>query len=137
MAKFYAKAPDGSDALLSIVLTGFTQSLQQNGWCKLPNGLLIQWQQALTKGCDNLNFSFYNENVYFNIQYSTACLIALVSSMNSINKEWGCKAISDIIGMSNEYMVLSLDTNNMNIGPTRDLLTIDKNGLYLYFSIGY
>ena len=43
MAKFYAKAPDGSDALLSIVLTGFTQSLQQNGWCKLPNGLLIQW----------------------------------------------------------------------------------------------
>ena len=43
MAKFYAKAPDGSDALLSIVLTGFTQSLQQNGWCKLPNGLLFQW----------------------------------------------------------------------------------------------
>lgn len=45
MAKFYAKAPDGSDALLSIVLTGFTQSLQQNGWCKLPNGLLFQWQR--------------------------------------------------------------------------------------------
>ena len=46
MAKFYAKAPDGSDALLSIVLTGFTQSLQQNGWCKLPNGLLIQWSRG-------------------------------------------------------------------------------------------
>ena len=44
MAKLYAKAPDGSDALLSIVITGFTQSLQQNGWCKLPNGLLIQWR---------------------------------------------------------------------------------------------
>ena len=43
MAKLYAKAPDGSDALLSIVITGFTQSLQQNGWCKLPNGLLFQW----------------------------------------------------------------------------------------------
>ena len=57
--------------------------------------------------------------------------------MNNINKEWGCKAISDIIGMSNEFMVLSLDTNNMNIGPTRDLLTIDNDGLYLYFSIGY
>ena len=46
MAKLYAKAPDGSDALLSIVITGFTQSLQQNGWCKLPNGLLFQWSQA-------------------------------------------------------------------------------------------
>ena len=45
MAKLYAKAPDGSDALLSIVITGFTQSLQQNGWCKLPNGLLIQWRE--------------------------------------------------------------------------------------------
>ena len=45
MAKLYAKAPDGSDALLSIVITGFTQSLQQNGWCKLPNGLLFQWRQ--------------------------------------------------------------------------------------------
>ena len=44
MAKFYAKAPDGSDALLSIVLTGFTQSLQQNGWCKLPNSLIFQWK---------------------------------------------------------------------------------------------
>ena len=57
--------------------------------------------------------------------------------MNNINKEWGCKAISDIIGMSNEFMVLALDTNNMNIGLTRDVLTIDNNGLYLYFSIGY
>ena len=98
-------------------------------WC--------QWQQTLTKGCDNLNSSFYNEYVYFNIQYSTACLLALVSSMNIINKQWGCKAISDIMVMSNEYMVLSLDTNNMNIGLTHDLLTIDNDGLYLYFSIGY
>ena len=48
MAKLYAKAPDGSDALLSIVITGFTQSLQQNGWCKLPNGLLFQWSKSST-----------------------------------------------------------------------------------------
>ena len=48
MAKLYAKAPDGSDALLSIVITGFTQSLQQNGWCKLPNGLLFQWSELET-----------------------------------------------------------------------------------------
>ena len=57
--------------------------------------------------------------------------------MNNINKEWGCKPISDIIGMSNEFMVLSLDTNNMNIGSMHDLLTINNDSLYLYFSIGY
>ena len=43
MAKFYAKAPNGDDAVLSISIQNFTQSLQQNGWCKLPNGLIIQW----------------------------------------------------------------------------------------------
>ena len=54
MAKLYAKAPDGSDALLSIVITGFTQSLQQNGWCKLPNGLLIQWSKLTNVGSFSL-----------------------------------------------------------------------------------
>ena len=43
MAKFYAKAPNGDDAILSISIQNFTQSLQQNGLCKLPNGLIIQW----------------------------------------------------------------------------------------------
>ena len=45
MAKFYAKAPNGDDAVLSISIQNFTQSLQQNGWCKLPNGLIIQWNE--------------------------------------------------------------------------------------------
>ena len=64
MAKLYAKAPDGSDALLSIVITGFTQSLQQNGWCKLPNGLLFQWSftEPIT----------YRFPVTFNSAYSVA-----------------------------------------------------------------
>ena len=47
MAKLYAKSPSGEDALLSISITGFTQSLQQNGWCKLPNGLLLQWRRSI------------------------------------------------------------------------------------------
>ena len=99
---------------------------------------LFQWQQALTKGCDNLNSSMYGENVYFNIRYSTACLLALVTSMSGINKQWGCKAISDISGVNNEYMVLTLDTNNMIIGfGGNSILNIDMNGLCLYFSIGY
>ena len=49
MAKLYAKSPSGEDALLSISITGFTQSLQQNGWCKLPNGLLLQWSKPNVK----------------------------------------------------------------------------------------
>ena len=68
MAKFYAKAPDGSDALLSIVLTGFTQSLQQNGWCKLPNGLLIQWSSILCtpkNSNSNLRIGTYRFSVKF------------------------------------------------------------------------
>ena len=48
MAKLYAKSPSGEDALLSISITGFTQSLQQNGWCKLPNGLLVQWRGPIS-----------------------------------------------------------------------------------------
>ena len=43
MAKFYAIAPNGDSAVLSISLQNMDQSLQQNGWCKLPNGLIIQW----------------------------------------------------------------------------------------------
>ena len=60
MAKLYAKAPDGSDALLSIVITGFTQSLQQNGWCKLPNGLLFQWGRPWLNGNNTLPLSYIN-----------------------------------------------------------------------------
>ena len=95
MAKLYAKAPDGSDALLSIVITGFTQSLQQNGWCKLPNSLIFQWSkafatvlgdtnrywppplettalsiQAIHTGNDgNVNIVNFNEGVPWNISY--------------------------------------------------------------------
>ena len=43
MAKFYAQDANGNSAVLSISLQNFTQSLAQNGWCKLPNGLILQW----------------------------------------------------------------------------------------------
>ena len=66
MAKFYAKAPNGDDAVLSISIQAFTQSLQQNGWCKLPNGLIIQWfvKSTIDTGWDN-NFI----TIPFHIQY--------------------------------------------------------------------
>ena len=43
MATLYAYSPNGTQATLSYSVIGFTQSLQQNGWCKLPNGLILQW----------------------------------------------------------------------------------------------
>lgn len=58
MAKFYAKAPNGDDAVLSISIQAFTQSLQQNGWCKLPNGLIIQWRNLLADETDIANKYF-------------------------------------------------------------------------------
>ena len=57
MAKFYAKAPNGDDAVLSISIQNFTQSLQQNGWCKLPNGLIIQWEPSSSICKKLLDFS--------------------------------------------------------------------------------
>ena len=44
MATLYAYSPNGTQATLSYSVIGFTQSLAQNGWCKLPNGLILQWQ---------------------------------------------------------------------------------------------
>lgn len=43
MATLYAYSPNGTQATLSYSVIGFTQSLEQNGWCKLPNGLILQW----------------------------------------------------------------------------------------------
>lgn len=47
MATLYAYSPNGTQATLSYEVIGFTQSLQQNGWCKLPNGLILQWGEAV------------------------------------------------------------------------------------------
>ena len=88
MAKFYAKAPDGTDATLSITVEGFTQSLQQNGWCKMPNGLILQWRLATVSAVD---FSI----VYFPINFINIARFCTAIHSNSSNigyfpivKEW-------------------------------------------------
>ena len=56
MATLYAYSPNGTQATLDYTIMGFTQSLQQNGWCKLPNGLILQWlyyTQRILKGLVN------------------------------------------------------------------------------------
>ena len=85
MAKFYAKAPDGSDALLSIVLTGFTQSLQQNGWCKLPNGLLFQWRsESIYTYIPDLETNSVVFYMGWNISFSNKVIFGLLSSTTGI-----------------------------------------------------
>lgn len=44
MAYIYAKSPNGTTQSINIDTMNITSSLQQNGWCKLPNGLIFQWQ---------------------------------------------------------------------------------------------
>ena len=67
MAKFYAKAPDGSDATLSITVSGFTQSLQQNGWCKMPNGLILQWFEDFGNNTNELNIINILNPIYLSL----------------------------------------------------------------------
>lgn len=50
MAYIYAKSPNGTTQSINIDTMNITSSLQQNGWCKLPNGLIFQWQDPVNGG---------------------------------------------------------------------------------------
>ena len=43
MATLHVKTPDGAYSSVDLETMNIESSLQQNGWCKLPNGLIIQW----------------------------------------------------------------------------------------------
>lgn len=43
MATLHVKSPNGNTYNMTIVTSGVTESLQHNGWCKLPNGVIVQW----------------------------------------------------------------------------------------------
>ena len=72
MATLYAYSPNGTQATLSYSVIGFTQSLQQNGWCKLPNGLILQWGKGSTKISFSISFSniefVFVQRAYWNSQ---------------------------------------------------------------------
>ena len=46
MAILHVKTPNGTTKTVDLETMNITSSLQQNGWCKLPNGLIIQWFEA-------------------------------------------------------------------------------------------
>ena len=43
MAVLHVKSPNGTSYSMTIVTSGTTESIQANGWCKFPNGLMLQW----------------------------------------------------------------------------------------------
>ena len=44
MAILHVKTPNGTTKDVNLETMNIESSLEQNGWCKLPNGLIIQWQ---------------------------------------------------------------------------------------------
>jgi len=55
MAYIYAKSPNGTTQSINIDTMNITSSLQQNGWCKLPNGLIFQWFEIGERNANNRN----------------------------------------------------------------------------------
>ena len=48
MAILHVKSPNGTTYNMTIVTSGTTESLDTTGWCRLPNGLIIQWTDVTT-----------------------------------------------------------------------------------------
>ena len=49
MATLYVKTPGGTQVSVNLATMNIESDLQENGWCKLPNGLIIQWPELEVK----------------------------------------------------------------------------------------
>lgn len=113
MAKFYAKAPDGTDATLSITVEGFTQSLQQNGWCKMPNGLILQWGKIIAKDTYQTKFTFpipFNKSSFIveltRLDYGYEWTL-IAEELNNISCSWVTKGMNNNGGGSaSAYLIV-------------------------------
>lgn len=76
MATLYAYSPNGTQATLDYTIMGFTQSLQQNGWSKLPNGLILQWRSGMISTGE---FTI----IYFPINFTNATKFCIAVHVNS------------------------------------------------------
>lgn len=116
---------------------GFTQSIGENGWVKLPNGLILQWGQL----------TVYYESVkdyLFNLAFPQRCCAVLVS--NSINsgllatlgtlknngRESNSLGNSDYIQGLNAY---PLDRTKMRLWNDQNIGPVDKS--VNWFAIGF
>ena len=68
---------NGIDALGKLSLAGFTQNLGRNGWCRLPNGLILQWGEFVDCYTD------VDRLLHFPIAFPTTCLYAGIGKIMS------------------------------------------------------
>lgn len=116
---------------------GFTQSLGENGWVKLPNGLILQWGQ-LTVHYESV------KDYLFNLAFPQRCCAVLVS--NSVNsgilatlgtlrnngRELNSLGNSDYIQGLNAY---PLDKTKMRLWNDQNIGQVDKS--VNWFAIGF
>ena len=101
MATLYAYSPNGTQATLSYSVIGFTQSLQQNGWCKLPNGLILQWGFKQNLTLDEL------KKVPYSINYTKNPLITIVGKCDTWyggSSEAWTSVLSQTVNTFNVYL---------------------------------
>lgn len=72
-----AVTPAGLKAAFTAANLGFTQSLAQTGWTKLPNGLILQWGRTGSIDSDT------SITITFPITFPTACYQIIGSTINS------------------------------------------------------
>ena len=78
MAILHVKTPNGTTKTVDLETMNITSSLQQNGWCKLPNGLIIQWSQPQLRGTPVGAYSY----LYYPIQFSNNIFSIVTNHLN-------------------------------------------------------
>lgn len=70
----------------------FGASLSTNGWCRLPNGLILQWGATdFIGGSNTVRIS------NFNIAFPTACLSVTVGTMTNITSGNGAQRMAQFV----------------------------------------
>ncbi|WP_297916164.1 phage tail protein [uncultured Campylobacter sp.] len=110
-------------AVFDVFSTGFLSSKQQNGYAKLPSGIMLQWGKLKDLEQDA------RKNLTFPISFPNACLNA--SATYIADPSWGQAGgvmyVANITktGMTIEYQTVDSDASNF---PKRDAF---------WFAIGY
>lgn len=94
----------------------FTQNISENGWSKLPNGIILQWGKFTSLG--------YGTQITFPMEFPTLCLFSIaVSTSDSLVSQQ-----PNYVGSANTKSQATFCTYN------RDDVTIKP---YRYIAIGY
>ena len=107
------------DAAGKVAFPQLGQSLTQNGYAKLPGGLIIQWGAGASASAAG------NQTINFPIAFPTACLRVMVSSL-------GANAISYT---SSNFLFISSTTSQVTVYRTTADSTVGQSPLYI--AVGY